>query len=914
MDVMSFDDLSAAVRAAEELRLNGNVEAARAIYTAAAVSRIASVRGSAAALTHHDLLILEQLAALAAASGDAACAIDVLRIVANAADAHGDAGRGDLARLKLVHLLISDARFYDVRVVLDELADRIGSVESLKVSAEGLRDFESSLRWPAADADRLLPWLYLELGRFIAAFGMPATALALARRGRAAAALAAAADTRQMTAPLDLLMASSHLELGDATAATALLADLIIDARVHPAWALQSLELRGRCAFLRGDLRRAIDDFSAAANVAAQSGLVRAAAVARVNLAELRIALNQTAGAEQLLREVNSLIERGADSILDARIASLRARIERGSGIRESSLQPAVVLQQAEMPSNDVPSAVAGTRSARETDFLGWFDRRAARLRTSLHGPDARRLLAEIQQDFGASESLLVRARIEVLEAMVLLAEQCGQRACETNQRLEELLVRSIEFFSRMELDYESYEAHRLLVVHLRSSGVGSARIDPLVTRAQELLAGLSDGLTPTERAQFLLDKWSQDEETLALAINDAVYRLQRTRLRIQRWMFTLRETHRLLDRAFDVRTSLANATTGAKTAPSAVPLLRRIALVPRDRVTLVFLVLPENVVVFRLGWFDAQFVVAKITRIEVRALVRRWHEAVTALSDEDPSEIAKTLMARLELGPLLNLPPRVRALTICADDALHGFPFAALRVGGRYLVERFAVSVAHEPFARSGPPADGRGVCAIAVDEAMAGFIALPGTKEQLAHLQSFAARNGITVDLLHNEQLDVQCVLERMKRARVLHVSCHGVFSPDRPQETGLVMMNAGGEPRILTLNEVAATDLSLVEHATLAACWGADNYVLPGRWIVSLPEVMRRAGVRSVLASLWEVDDTRVTAFLRRFYDQSATLARDEALRAVQLDCLRDPDGRDVLWWAGFQLYGETRRMAW
>jgi CHAT domain-containing protein len=283
-------------------------------------------------------------------------------------------------------------------------------------------------------------------------------------------------------------------------------------------------------------------------------------------------------------------------------------------------------------------------------------------------------------------------------------------------------------------------------------------------------------------------------------------------------------------------------------------------------------------------------------------------------LSDEDAQGIAETLALRLGLTELLDLAPRVRALTIVPDDALHGFPFAALRIGGRYLVERFAVSIAHEPFSRSAPLKGGGGMCVVAVDDEMPGWGALPGTQAQLDDVRAFAARRGLSMDEMRNEPVATADLLRRMSAAAMLHISCHGVFSPDRPEETGLVLRGPDREPRLVTLSELGAAALAGVEHVTLLSCWGADNYILPGRWIVSFPEVLRRAGARSVLASLWEIDDTRVTSILRRFYEKSETLPRDEALRAVQLACLAERENRDPMWWSGFQLYGDAQRMVW
>ena len=119
---------------------------------------------------------------------------------------------------------------------------------------------------------------------------------------------------------------------------------------------------------------------------------------------------------------------------------------------------------------------------------------------------------------------------------------------------------------------------------------------------------------------------------------------------------------------------------------------------------------------------------------------------------------------------------------------------------------------------------------------------------------------------------------------------------------------------------MREMAALDLRGLEHITLSACWSADNYILPGRWIISFPETLWRAGARTVLASLWRVDDLVGAAFARCFYEHTRKYARDEALRRTQLACIagmlpgaENDRTRDPYFWAGYTLFGRAERLS-
>src|SRR5205814_6872282 len=66
----------------------------------------------------------------------------------------------------------------------------------------------------------------------------------------------------------------------------------------------------------------------------------------------------------------------------------------------------------------------------------------------------------------------------------------------------------------------------------------------------------------------------------------------------------------------------------------AAAPLWRRLWHT-RRRATISFLVLPDRVLIIRRGWLALDFGVSPATRIEVRELVRRWHEFIARAIQE---------------------------------------------------------------------------------------------------------------------------------------------------------------------------------------------------------------------------------------------------------------------------------------
>ena len=108
--------------------------------------------------------------------------------------------------------------------------------------------------------------------------------------------------------------------------------------------------------------------------------------------------------------------------------------------------------------------------------------------------------------------------------------------------------------------------------------------------------------------------------------------------------------------------------------------------------------------------------------------------------------------------------------------------------------------------------------------------------------------------------------------------------------------------------------------VEKARIARAAGLVSAMTLVSRVLGLVRALQVAGARSVVASLWRVDDESTAELMGRFYSALATgLPRDEALRQAQLELLRgevevERDGRKVALrtseprhWAPFILIG-------
>jgi CHAT domain-containing protein len=125
-----------------------------------------------------------------------------------------------------------------------------------------------------------------------------------------------------------------------------------------------------------------------------------------------------------------------------------------------------------------------------------------------------------------------------------------------------------------------------------------------------------------------------------------------------------------------------------------------------------------------------------------------------------------------------------------------------------------------------------------------------------------------------------------------------------------------SASRDDGFLTAEEITAMDLSSVEWAVLSACETGLSDPHAVEAVQGLHRAFRRAGARTVIMSLWAVDDAATGAWMRRLYqarlvDHASTA---ESVRAACREMLRErrAAGLDThpFRWAAFVATGDWR----
>lgn len=123
-------------------------------------------------------------------------------------------------------------------------------------------------------------------------------------------------------------------------------------------------------------------------------------------------------------------------------------------------------------------------------------------------------------------------------------------------------------------------------------------------------------------------------------------------------------------------------------------------------------------------------------------------------------------------------------------------------------------------------------------------------------------------------------------------------------------------GGDDGILTAEELAALDLAGVEWVVLSACDTGVGTLGAGEGVFGLRRALRLAGARTLIASLWAVEDQSASRWMESLYRRRLR-ERQDAVASVN-GAMRDELARrraagestHPFYWAGFVASGDWR----
>jgi CHAT domain-containing protein len=327
--------------------------------------------------------------------------------------------------------------------------------------------------------------------------------------------------------------------------------------------------------------------------------------------------------------------------------------------------------------------------------------------------------------------------------------------------------------------------------------------------------------------------------------------------------------------------------------------------------------------------------------------VVQDWRKAMVQYKplNRKGKQLARLLWRRLR--PHLG---NAKTVLISPDGPVCSLPFAALpgKRAGSYLVEDLAIGYVTSgrqllELDNTKDKRRGRGLLTVgglpygkaspSISSTADLWRDLPGTlleSQFVARIFRKAFPRAGTPRQLRGDAVDAAALkLEltpaaKALRRRFLHLATHGYFeapAPFRPVSrrayrdtifrirrdlytydrnplvrSGLVLAgaNSSAAQGILTAEEVADLDLRGVELAVLSACDTGLGKQVAGEGVLGLQRAFQAAGARSLLISLWSVNDAATSVLMEEFYTNLWTkkMSKLKALQEAQRTVLRNP----------------------
>jgi CHAT domain-containing protein/Tfp pilus assembly protein PilF len=285
----------------------------------------------------------------------------------------------------------------------------------------------------------------------------------------------------------------------------------------------------------------------------------------------------------------------------------------------------------------------------------------------------------------------------------------------------------------------------------------------------------------------------------------------------------------------------------------------------------------------------------------------------------------------------------RIEKLVIVPDGILYYLPFETLMAGqknraSKYLINQFQVSYAPSssvlmylldkkaaPRSPSGLLAFGDPVYpdvktpspkGIAVENILVEFylnqgfkfFPIPYTRDEIRAISKYFPKGKKDI-FLGQDAREENIKKPPRNEYQVVHFACHGFLDENQPFRSALVLCQdqEREEDGFLQVRELYNLRLK-ANLVVLSACHSGRGKLEKGEGILGLTRMFFYSGSKSVLSTLWSVNDQSTARFMKIYYRYLAKGQKiGEALRFTKLDMIQSKFSHPY-YWAGFILNGD------
>ena len=253
--------------------------------------------------------------------------------------------------------------------------------------------------------------------------------------------------------------------------------------------------------------------------------------------------------------------------------------------------------------------------------------------------------------------------------------------------------------------------------------------------------------------------------------------------------------------------------------------------------------------------------------------------------------------------------------IIIVLDRSLYRIPFAALKdESGKFLSEKFRIRVipslttlkmiqdspanyhSQKGVLIVGDPDVGT----VTYQEKQVNFPRLPFAKQETEMIGRL-----LKVHPLTGKEATKQTVLQRIRSVALVHIAAHG--DADRGDIALAPSNHHEKNDFLLTMSDISKVQLRA--KLVVLSCCHSGRGQIKAEGVIGIARAFLGSGARSVLVSLWAVDDEATMQFMKQFYGHLVRgKSASESLHETMKWMRKNPKYREVRKWAPFMLIGD------
>ena len=255
----------------------------------------------------------------------------------------------------------------------------------------------------------------------------------------------------------------------------------------------------------------------------------------------------------------------------------------------------------------------------------------------------------------------------------------------------------------------------------------------------------------------------------------------------------------------------------------------------------------------------------------------------------------------------------KIENLVFIPDGVLKNIPLAALYDGQQYLIENYNVSIAPslnlvelETINRSEKQVLLAGLGRENPNnEETSFFTPLVNVEAELNSIKDLIpASKVILLDQTFTEQKLAEEI--KLSYAPIVHIATHGQFSSELEQTYLLTWDEVINLKELENLFTQYQREKQSIDLLVLSACQTA---VGDEKAALGLAGISIKAGAKSTVASLWNVDDKSTSLLMTKFYQEllNNQTSKTNALRQAQMEMIQSNQYNHPFYWSAFILVG-------